>query len=65
MRVSVKYAKIQPAKLITLAIRGEEIIICRGSKLLVRLTSSPSGNHQKALIPLAPPIHPLLFPSRC
>jgi antitoxin (DNA-binding transcriptional repressor) of toxin-antitoxin stability system len=37
MRVSIKYAKIHLAKLITRALRGEEIIICRGSKPLVRL----------------------------
>jgi len=37
MRVSIKYAKAHLGQLITSALRGEQIIICRGSTPLVRL----------------------------
>ncbi len=37
MRVSIKYAKIHLSALITRALRGEEIIICRNSIPVARL----------------------------
>ena len=50
MRVSIKYAKLHLAKLITMALRGEDIIICRGPKPLVRLVPvTPPEPSKKSL----------------
>jgi hypothetical protein len=47
MLVSIKYAKIHLARLITRAMRGEEIIICRGRIPLVRLEPVPAPKSKK------------------
>ncbi len=49
MRVSIKYAKAQLSLLITRALHGEEIIICRGSIPLVRLEPITAPKPKKKL----------------
>ena len=51
MQVSVHAAKSQLSKLIDAALRGEEVIIAKGTKPVVRLTPLPQSGFRLGVLP--------------
>jgi len=61
MRVSIEYAQAHLSQLIDRAVRGEEIIICRGSIPRLRLVPITSPKPKKRLSSRWPPPFTLTF----